>query len=258
VTVDLSDDAVSVLAEGRQVYVAVASDNGPHVTPELYAWSRDRLWFAAATSTLKAKVLTRDRVAGAAVMAGGRAVVMHGDVEVFDPRDPASLLTRFTQLPDVVRALGGFTIRNAHDLMAFAGDAVTGKLGARLPPARMLFALTPSRVGVVGNDAVPAGGQAAFVAVPGPVPLPARWFADERRAFVAPALLDAVGAGDEFPAGIVVDEYGAPGPAAKQGTLVRGTARRDGERPGWLDVDVERVTEWDGVATSTTRRRASS
>ena len=35
--------AVSVLQEGRQAYVAVRSRNGPHVTPELYAWSGDTL-----------------------------------------------------------------------------------------------------------------------------------------------------------------------------------------------------------------------
>jgi hypothetical protein len=49
----------------------------------------------------------------------------------------------------------------------------------------------------------------------------------------------------------VVDEYGAPGPAAKAGTLLRGTARLDPS--GRVEVEPERETEWQGVATRTKR-----
>jgi len=49
------------------------------------------------------------------------------------------------------------------------------------------------------------------------------------------------------PVAVVVDRYTAPGPAAKEGTLVRGTARRmDGT--GTLVVEPDRQIEWDGSA----------
>ena len=56
----LPDDLTSTLKEGRQAYVAVPSKQGPHVTPELYAWSDGRLWFAAAAGTVKSNVLKRE------------------------------------------------------------------------------------------------------------------------------------------------------------------------------------------------------
>ncbi len=43
--------------------------------------------------------------------------------------------------------------------------------------------------------------------------------------------------------------YHRPGPAAKAGTLRRGTARPTG-RPGVLAVEAERVVEWDGIETT--------
>ena len=49
--------------------------------------------------------------------------------------------------------------------------------------------------------------------------------------------------------GVVVDDYVAPGPAAKEGTLLRGTARL--EPSGRIEIEPERETEWRGIATQT-------
>jgi hypothetical protein len=56
-------------------------------------------------------------------------------------------------------------------------------------------------------------------------------------------------------AAIVVDRYVAPGPAAKEGLLVRGraTLTDEGDKVR-LDVDPERETAWSGVVTKTTKR----
>lgn len=265
----LPPNVLGVLGEGRQAYVAVSSTRGPHVTPELYAWSGDKLWFAAATSTLKAKVLRRDPSLGAVVNVAGRSVVLTGRAEVFDPRDPVSTLARLPQLPGVARALTTFTTRNAADLLAFVGDAAAGRLGRRLPPLRVLFALTPDRIALVENDAVvghwgwslgaaveepvPVGGERAVAAFPGPVALPVRWFADDSRLHLARPLTGLLArrtVRGRFPISVVVDDYSAPGPAAKRGTLVRGVGSAVDGDLSTIEVEAERVVEWDGVETA--------
>src|SRR4051794_9805455 len=100
----LPDQMLSTLGEGRQAYVAVPSKNGPHVTPELYAWEGGRLWFASATTTLKSRVLPGAERAGAVITTGGRSVLLAGLVETFDLRHPVDLACRFTQLPDAALA----------------------------------------------------------------------------------------------------------------------------------------------------------
>src|SRR5215212_985789 len=124
----LSGDVVSTLAEGRQAYIAVQTRTGPHVTPELYAWSNDRLWFASASSTLKTKVLRRRCHASALITVASRSVILSGNIEVVDPREPLTMLRRARNLPAAARALMHYTTRNAPDLARFAADTATGKL----------------------------------------------------------------------------------------------------------------------------------
>ena len=268
--IHLPDRVTSTLAGGRQAHVAAPSRRGPHVTPELYTWTGGALWFAAATTTVKAKVFDRDAAAAAAVRFDGRTVLFAGQVEVVDVRRPLGLITSPRRAVDLTRAVTRFAVRNAPDLVAFTGDAVTGKLGRRPSPARLLFRLDPDRAALVENDAVtgawgawsaptadaptdvPAGGQPAMLALTGPVVLPGRWFPDEHRLHVAPALLALVGLADDgggFPVGVVVDDYRAPGPAAKQGTLLRGEGRLERET-GWIAVDPGRLVTWDGIETA--------
>jgi nitroimidazol reductase NimA-like FMN-containing flavoprotein (pyridoxamine 5'-phosphate oxidase superfamily) len=263
-------DAVrSALAEGRQAYIAFENNGGPHVSPTLYSWSDDRLWFAAAPSTMKARVLQRDRKAAVVVPLSGRDVVLSGALEAFDARRPLDLASRVTRVPNALRAAARFTIRNAHDLVGFAGDAVSGKIGARIPPPRVFFALTPDRIALVQNDrvagawgwnvdalerhtTVPPGGEPAVAAFCGPVAVSCRWYEDEQRLFVSPELLGLSGIGQRIPVAVVVDRYNAPGPAAKRGTLRRGTGVRAAEA-GFIDVTIDRTVDWDGIHVTSNR-----
>jgi hypothetical protein len=262
---------VSTLQEGRQAYIAVSSKDGPHVTPELYAWSGGCLWFAVASSTLKAKVVRRDPTVGVMVSIRDRSVVLRGEVDVFDPRHPKQLLEAARACPDVALALVRFTVRNAPDLLAFVGDFATGKLGWRLPPPRLLLRFSPFAAVLIENDSVvdslgtwperarddavdvPTGGRPAVIALPGPVVLPCRWFEDERKVHVVRDVLQLLELEQVFPLSIVVDEYTAPGPAAKQGTLLRARGLLS-EEPGFIDIEPETAVEWVGV--NTTRARA--
>jgi hypothetical protein len=264
------ESVTSTLEEGRQAYVAVSSKNGPHATPELYAWSGGRLWFAVASSTLKAKVVQRDPLVGVVVSIRDRSVVLRGEIDIFDPRHPKPILRHARAFPEISRALAHYAVRNASDLFAFVGDAATGKLGWRIPPVRVLLRFSPFAATLFQNESLiggwgtwsgittvdsadaPAGGQPAVVALPGAVVLPCRWFSDERKLHVAPDLLQLLQLEHTFPLGIVVDEYTAPGPAAKQGTLVRGSGLLSDER-GFIDLELETVVDWDGVNTTSTK-----
>lgn len=280
----LSERAGSVLAEGRQAYLAVDSLGGPHVTPELYAWSDGQLWMAVASSTLKARVLRQRPKAGALVGARDRSVVMRGHVDIIDLRRPSGWLREAASLPVTARAVTRFTVRNVDDLVAFGGDLVSGRLGLRLPAARLLLRLTPSAAALVEGDAIterwgtwadaaaPTGGpigsagQPAVVGLPGPVALPGRWLPDAGEVHLMPELLQLVGAtvppgrrtrsrSDSgrldgwFPMGVVVDDYVAPGPASKQGTLHRGRGRETG-RAGVVELQLDRAVQWQGVDTT--------
>lgn len=264
----LPDAARSLLHHGRQAHVVVASANGPHVTPELFGWSDGRVWFAVAATTLKAKVLARRPEAGVVVATQGRSLLLSGPVERMDVLDPLPLVAHPGRTLGALRAGVRYGVRNAADLVAFVGDAASGKLGRRLPPRRVLFALDPAAGACVENDVVveawgawegldttvvahPApGGVPAVVAVDGAVGLPGRWFPERVQAQVPPGLLGLVERPSMFPLGVVVDDYGAPGPAAKQGTLLRGTGRVTDPAAGVITVVPDRIIDWDGVEVS--------
>ena len=249
------------MREGRQVYVALESAKGPHVTPELYTWSDGRLWFPAATSTLKARVIDDGSRLAAAVVGRGSTVIFEGVAELFDPRRPSTIL-RASAAPRMLRALTSFGVRNTSDLLGFARDTVKGDSVSRIPNARLFICVAPERMALIENDRVawqsgwhahviappadvPSGGEPAVAAFDGPRIAPARWFADDERAFVSPDVLALHGVSGDTGVAVVVDHYNAPGPAAKQGVLVRGDGVVDDN--GWIDVTARRTVAWDGA-----------
>ncbi|MCU1372194.1 MAG: hypothetical protein JWO77_3388 [Ilumatobacteraceae bacterium] len=245
-----------ILREGRQAHIAIVSRRGPHVTPELYAWAEGRLWFWFARTTLKARVLATSPEVAVLVTVGGRSAVIEGTVDLIDVRRPATLLGTPARALRASKATGAYVARNAEDLAAFTRDLATGRLGWRLPPARILASVEVRSSILVDEDRTteaamePTGrrsaGERVVVALPGPTALPGRWFADAAELVVDPALLERAGVGRTTAVAIVADDYVAPGPAAKVGTLVRGTATR-GSGTGTLRVDADSVTSWDGI-----------
>jgi hypothetical protein len=244
----------SILEAGRQVYVAVAAPAGPHVTPELYSVADGRLWFWTAHTTVKAKTLVDDPRIGAVVPGRGRSVVLHGTAERFDPKDLAALPRAIRQPRAIGRAAVRFGLRNAADLGAFATDFVSGRLGRSLPPRRVLFGIRPDEAHVV-DGAPPGGVEDAVVAWEtddGPRAFPCRMERGERRFFLRTELPGIDALPSPARVGVVLDDYVAPGPAAKRGTLLRGQATLNAD--GCVDLVPERTTAWQGVATATRRR----
>lgn len=273
----LDPEAQSLLAEGRQLYVGVLTTTGPHVTPELYSYDGDSLWFLTAADTLKTRVVRRDpRVAGV-VRVGSRSLLVGGVVTDYDIGDPIRLLTQKRDALRALAALTSYAVRNAADLAAFARDLATGRLSSRLPQRRVLMRLEPDRAVVLDGSALVAtdGGWPGHVTVPDEAPalsgdsdcvvaaetddgvavLPGR--TDESLALASvPAVavqLAVVPVGADVRGGVAVDDYRAPGPAAKRGKLVRGVLRFELEGAGCrVRIEAERDTTWDGAQVSTT------
>jgi hypothetical protein len=273
---DLGGDARSVLQEGRVAYVAVTSRRGPHVVPFLYAASGDRLWFIGAADTLTVRLAEPSARAGVLVRAGARDVVLSGTLHRIDPLRVPDLVAAGRRLLGAPTALARYAVRNAPDLLAFVRDAARGRAGSMPPTHRALLAFDPDRHVVVDGDEPvspvdqpPASRAAGRLATPaastlaavlgagsddGPVALPVRWDAARRRGWVSTALSDSTG----ITAGagsITVDAYGAPGPAAKSGRLVRGELALHEAAGRWREfgLDPDRVTRWSGVDTATRR-----
>jgi hypothetical protein len=261
----MTRDMKALLDEGRQAYVAVVSKEGPHVTPELYAATANDVWFAVAATTLKARVIPDNSRISALVRVGGRSLLVSGTASTYDVRSPADVM-RAVKDVEVAKALSGFLLRNAGDLAAFARDAVTGRLGNKVPPRRILIRLRPTRAALVDGSNVVCrigdwpgtvpdevqgaldGTRDAVVGWLGPdgaVALPARL--DDERAYVPTAVAALAALPTEAKACVVTDDYGAPGPAAKSGTLLRGTGVL---RDGAATIDVAKTVTWDGVTTT--------
>jgi hypothetical protein len=173
-------------------------------------------------------------------------------------------------------------MRNAADLGAFARDLAAGRLPSRRPPRRVLVRLRPARwqrldgtrveavAGawpgrVTAPDAAPPleGDRDAAVGWEtegGPLVLPARAQRDAAVACIPAVAAQLAGLAAEEPtaACVVVDAYNRPGPAAKNGTLLRGTARlRYDGALARVELEVSRETTWDGAEARTEERPAS-
>lgn len=278
--IDLADRAVaSVLHEMRQAHLAIGTTNGPHVTPTLYAFDRRRLWFFAASTTVKARVVATGDRGGALVSAAGRALVVSGVLERIDFYSPKSLMTARHAFSSVPKAVASFGLRNAVDLAAFAGDAFRGRAGSLPPARRVLLSLRPDRLAIVERDRIvevagawegqaesheefavgnaPIGREAVlgWSGTDGPLALPARWNAERGEASVLDSLLGLAGSNGDSRTAIVFDDYGRPGPAAKRGELLRGSAEvvdlGGGQAWRGLRITTVRRTTWNGIRTAT-------
>jgi len=272
----LDPTAQSLLAEGRQLHIGVLTTTGPHVTPELYSYDDGNLWFLTAADTLKTRVVRRDPRVAAVVRVGSRSLVVSGVVTDYDIGDPLRLMTQARDALRALAALTSYAVRNAADLAAFARDLAAGRLKSRLPQRRVLMRLVPDRALVLEGSALVAtdGDWPGRVTVPddapaltgeveciiaaetadGVVVLPGRATEDLADATVPAVVVQLadLSTGDKVRGGVMVDDYRAPGPAAKQGQLIRGRLRfeLDGAQCR-VHIDGERGTTWQGAEVST-------
>ena len=243
-----SPDIARVLTRAGFAYLAVETSSGPHVTPLLFAFTPDRLWFAIGRGTLKARVLAKRGAVGVVVPGESASVAIRGRATFVDRLPPTP------ELVCVPLALTVFGALNAVEMAAFARDVV--QRGAQPRP------LAPVSVSVDAVELLPGWpGRAVlgWVAPGGPIALPASWYPDRGRALVPAALLRAAGGPRRARACVCIDESAGPGPLAKGGRLLRGEgyAKVRGEVAS-VAIEVERVTRWKGFRTRTTAAPSGS
>ena len=248
----------SLLAEGRQLYVGVLTTTGPHVTPELYSADDRDIWFMTAADTVKTRVIRRDPRVSAVLRIGSRALLLSGTVTDYDLAAPRALLRQSQHAVAALAALSSYAARNAADLAAFARDLALGRLPSRLPPRRVLMRLRPDDSALLDDGADLAGDADCAVGVEtedGALVLPGR--TDEAMSTATVPLSPVQRADVPFDTKVrgclVVDDYGAPGPAAKRGELIRGSVRLVAQgNTCRVDIEPERETVWTGADTATT------
>ena len=252
---DISDPVlIDILGQAPQLYATMLTSKGePLVTPELYAFAGGRLWVLTARSTLKGRSIQDCDALGVVVHTARGAAVLQCTAERYDITEPTALVTKVRELGDAAVAVTSFLARNGIEMIGAARDAVLGRLGTP-PDVRVLLALNPTVAEVDGGGSVDAalGWRTASGS---PLALPARWSDDDGVARVHAAIFDAFDAASSGPASVCVDEWTGTGPSGKQGHVVRGDATT--ERQGddvVVTIDVERITTWDGVEVSTSRR----
>lgn len=283
--------ADQVYSQATQLYIAIKTKNGPHVTPELFTVSDGKFWCMTATSTLKSKILRREGQVGLLAVAGDEAVVARGSATVVDPARPLEAAVRPTSTARAMIGATKFVAENALELTGAVVAALKGKLGdPLLPPPRVLIGMSAEAGVVLLGDAVaeewgwedsglPLSSEALELddddggLVPdalvrskrtvlgvlsdegAPLALPAAWDSDRRTATVSRQLYELVGASASGPTCVTFDTWTGYGPLGKQGIMLRGKgkAQASDDRVE-VRVGVERATFWDGIKTRTEPR----
>ena len=243
-----SPRVAGVLSRAAFGYLAVQTSNGPHVTPLLFGFTPDRLWFGIGRRTLKARALAKRDSVGVVVPGETASVAVRGKATLLDwPRAaPAELFRAPLALP-------AFAVHNALETAAFARDVV--QTGAQ-PPSVVPLSVRAEAIDLLNGW--PAGAVLGWMASGGPIALPARWHPESQRAVVPAAPLRAAGGARTAAACLCIDESEGLGPLAKRGRLLRGKghARVRGQ-VATVTLEPERVTRWTGFEIRTTTAAGS-
>jgi pyridoxamine 5'-phosphate oxidase-like protein len=260
--------------------MAIDAGGAPHVTPVLFAVAQDRLWFAVARSTLKARALAKRPQVGVLLSDGSSAVMVGGTATLLDPKRPADLATA----PELARApigLPSFGLSNVLELAGFARDSA-GAPTRLSPTGLVLVSVRPRMIELTDCPPDPRSSRAAGAAAGtawkrtltelppelaalarrpgpavlgwltpgGPIAVPATWEGD--RARVRWSALTGLGAPPAGPACLCLDVKHGAGPKAKEGLLLRGSGRVNGSHElRSVVLRPRRITYWAGLETRT-------
>jgi hypothetical protein len=231
-----------VLTRARFAYLAVETTGGPHVTPLLFAFTPDRVWFGIGRGTLKVRAIRKRPAVGIVVPGEHASVAIRGEASLLD-WTPSP-----TELARAPLALPAFAGRNALEMAAFARDVVRS---ATRPAPLVPVSVRIEKFRLL--DGWPGDAVLGWETADGPLALPARWDAQHERARIPAGPLKDAGLVRTARACVCIDESDGLGPLAKKGRLLRGTghARVRGDS-ATVALEVERVTRWKGFEIATT------
>lgn len=285
------DESRRLLNEAAIAHFGMVTKRGPHVTPELFAWTAGRFWFATARRTLKARTLAPGSRVGLLLMSGNDRLVISGDARPLDGVRPLTLAASPQESALYPAGLAAFVIRNAPHLAGFMAqgprafprslsafrmfiavrpvaavlikdDRIVDSAGpwiegieegrAEIDPAPFVSPAAPEDLADIAESYAADAAVAVETAI-GPVVLPASWDPDDSTVLVATELLERVGA-KEGEVAVEVDRMVGFAMEDKKGVLLRGDMEivQNG-RFTRIEMDPNRMTSWRGMGTETLR-----
>jgi hypothetical protein len=273
-----------VLDRADLLYLAVAAEHGPHVTPAVFDVDGDRLWFVTPRRSVKAKVIDRHRRVGGLVQLGRWSVVIGGRARIVDPLTARGIFS-IGALVDLPFAAAGYLGRNHRH----ATGTIRDHPAPTLALSRVLVSVDIRRLALLdgmtvverfgrwdgadrlGRDEPPAGTAPDLAHVPpgvrnlladdspavlgwnsphGPLALPARWKSAAGELDTSAEAMVLAGVESAGPA-CVCAERSRYRLESKQGLLLRGTGQAGVSRTGDPSVarvalDTRRTTWWRG------------
>jgi Pyridoxamine 5'-phosphate oxidase len=142
-----------LLAEGSFCHVATSTQQGPHVTPMVFATAGDRVWVTTSRGSVKARAWARDPRVGGLVRAGRRAAIFTGTAATYDLLDPESWGRSIRETPTIALAAARYTKKNARFFAGYAVDANHVPL-AWTPPGRVFAELRIERSAMIDGERI--------------------------------------------------------------------------------------------------------
>ena len=278
----LTPEASRILGETSIGMLALRAGRLPLVNPAVFSSAGGSLWMTTSRFAAKTIIARRDPRAAFLVTGAGKAVLLRGAIEIFDPLSLSSQVRAALDGPAYFMGLAGYALRNAPFVAGYALDLV--RLPREwMPYNRVVLRLRVSDADIVEGAPFPPAQAARVPAVPAevsrrlagvsrgyacwiegglPVIRPALWEVTGGKVSVAPTSgrPRATSAG-----ALVVESHHRFRPSMMVGACVRGTfggvmegaalAERYGlaeaEIPTVIELRPERVTSWRGFAITT-------
>jgi hypothetical protein len=277
--VDVDRRTRDLLSSARIGMLALNASRLPLVNPAVFRYGGGAVWITTSRHAVKVALSRRDPRAAFMVEGQGRAVVLQGLLETFDPRSLGSQARAALEGPGFAWNLAGYALKNASYIGGYLLDLASipaewwphNRVVLRLRVERSRQLRTDETLPPVGPrtrlPSVPAEvarsleGAAGYLCWPtprGPALAPVSWSLEGSDALLR--LPPGVGRGPSAssPCALVVERHHSYRATRMVGACFRGWVSE--EPAGGLRLPIERVTWWQGfrVRTAQVRRPAAA
>jgi len=274
--VEVDRRTADLLAKGRIGMLALNAGRLPLVNPAAFRFGGGAVWMTTSRHAAKLALARRDPTAAFLVESEGRAVVLRGLLEAFDPRSLGSQVRALLEGPGFAWNLTGYVLKNAPYVGGYLRDLATIPADW-WPHNRVVLRLSVDRIHRLDTEdellesqdprARPAGvpaevaralqGAVGYLCWPtfrGPTLAPVTWAPEGPDAVLRLPASVSRGPSVGSPCALVVERHQSYRATRVVGACLRGRLAEDS---GGLRLLTERVTWWRGfkVRTQPARRR---
>jgi len=277
--VELDRRTRDLLSSARIGMLALNASPLPLVNPAAFHYGGGAVWITTSRHAVKVALSRRDPRAAFLVEGEGRAVVLQGLLETFDPRSLGSQVRAVLRGPGFAWNLAGYALKNAPYIGGYLLDLAS--IPAEWwPHNRVLLRLRVERSRLLRTDEAPptvgsrtrlpgvpaevarslegAAGYLCWPTLRGPTLAPVSWSLEGSGAVLR--LPPGVGRGPSSGSAcaLVVERHHSYRATRMVGACIRGWLSE--EPAGGLRLPIDRVTWWRGfrVRTEQVRRRAAA